>query len=586
LLNKPAFFRCRPNGAPLRDAAARAVKRFLPDGRNPLLLFGLCVVLAPGELAAQNAQIALNHASGFYASAIELTISTPVHGAAIYFTTNGSAPTLTTGLRYHAAIPISTTAIIRAAAFLDGRSLGEATRTYLFIPTILQQTAAQFPMTWGTNAGWLVPAHYRISAAIAGDAASRTLAESLRAIPSLSVVTAPESLFSPTDGIYVHPLARGEKWERPVNVELFDAQGRTVFQINCGLRIHGGMSRHPQESPKHSFRLAFKRRHGLPKLRVSLFGPGGAQEFDELVLRAGSNDSWLDTNGAHRDRATYLRDEWMRRSLRDMGHPSARGIFVHLYLNGLYWGIYNLCERPGPSLLTAGDASAYDFRRADELESGDSVAWEKMMALANGGLAAEHGYHGIGQYLDLTEFVDYLILNFYAGNADWDRSANWCAIRPRIPGGKFQFLVWDAERILNDPYINTMGSDDDESPMRLFHKLSENAGFRSFFAERARRLLLGNGPLSPEAAETRFRALTTLIEKALPAESARWGTYRKEVHQYKTGPFENYTPNEHWQPEVNRILTDFFSRRREILLDQFRERGLFPPAPANKPPGN
>jgi hypothetical protein len=323
-------------------------------------------------------------------------------------------------------------------------------------------------------------------------------------------------------------------------------------------------------------------------LRVPLFGPDSAREFDDLVLRAGSNDSWLDSNGAHRRRATYLRDEWMRRSMRDLGYPSARGCFVHLYLNGLYWGLYNLCERPGPSLLERNGAAAidYDFRKADEIESGDSAAWDKMMALANAGVADERSYRNIREYLDLTELVDFLILNFYVGNSDWDRSANWWAIRPRIPGGKFQFLVWDAERILKDPEINTVDFDDDESPTRLFSKLSENAAFRTFFAERAHRLLFDNGPLSPEFSAARFRTLADSVRKALPAEAIRWGGYRRDVHQYKTGPFERCTTQQHWQPEVSRILTGFFPQRREILLDQFRERGLFPPTVTAKPPGN
>lgn len=566
------------------------MKGFLQAGCRHLVLLGAAgFVLAPGKSAAQNAALGFDHAGGFCETDFQLAISAPAGGTTICYTTNGSLPAPATGLRYNRMIPISTTTIIRAAAFDHARAVTEtATRTYLFIPAILKQTGDQFPAAWGTNEGKLIPAHYKMSSAIAGDASSRTPAESLRALPSLSIVTAPEDLFSAHDGLYVHPTERGVNWERPANVEMFDMQGRSVFQINCGLRIHGGMSRRPEESPKHSFRLAFKRRYGLPKLRVPLFGPGGAQEFDELVLRAGSNDSWLDSNGAYRPHATYVRDEWMRRSLRDMSHPSTRGFFVHLYLNGLYWGLYNLCERPGPSLLTTAGgapASGYDFRRAGEVESGDSVVWDRMMALANDGLTDKNNYQAICQYLDLPQFVDYLILNFYAGNADWDRSANWCAIRPRIPGGKFRFLVWDAERILTEAETNTLALDDADSPMRLFHRLSENAAFRSFFAARARLLLLGHGPLSPDAATARFRALTDSVAKALPAEAARWGGYRKDAHQYKTGPFEQYTPGGHWQPEVHRIVTAFFPRRREILLEQFRERSLFPPATTTNQPG-
>jgi hypothetical protein len=311
-----------------------------------------------------------------------------------------------------------------------------------------------------------------------------------------------------------------------------------------------------------------------------VFGPGGVQEFDTLILRAGNNNSWLDSNGEGRRRADYIRDEWMRQSMLAMGYPSARGIFVHLYLNGLYWGLYNLCERPSASLLASDQtdpAVGFDARKASKMESGDEVAWDNMMALANSGVSDERSYEEIGQHLDLTELVDYLILNFYAGNSDWDRSANWFAARPRTPGGRFRFLVWDAERTLEDIEADTLDFDDDQSPPRLFHKLSENSAFRRLFAARVQRLLFDDGPLAPGVSAERYQTLANAVAKPLTAEAARWGTYRRDVHQYKTGPYECYTVAGHWQPEADRILTRYFPGRRGILLNQFRERGLFPP---------
>jgi hypothetical protein len=59
-------------------------------------------------------------------------------------------------------------------------------------------------------------------------------------------------------------------------------------------------------------------------------------------------------------------------------------------------------------------------------------------------------------------------------------------------------------------------------------------------------------------------------------EAARWGNYRRDVHQYRTGPYEFFSVEEHWQPEVDRILNQYFPWRREVLVQQFRERGLFP----------
>ena len=161
------------------------------------------------------------------------------------------------------------------------------------------------------------------------------------------------------------------------------------------------------------------------------------------------------------------------------------------------------------------------------------------------------------------------------GNSDWDRSANWVAIRPRTPGGRFQFLVWDGECTLGNPAVDTLDFDDDESPTGLFHKLCENAAFRKLFATRVEQLLFKDGPLTPQKSAERYRVLADSVALAMTAEAARWGNYRRDVHPYKTGPYEGYTVEKHWRPEVNRILTRYFPQRRDVLLNQFRERGLF-----------
>jgi hypothetical protein len=539
-------------------------------------------LLLVAPVLAPAGTITFDHASGYYEAPFNLVISASNKDATIYYTTNGDTPRPATALRYSGKISVSTTTIVRAAAFNQGDSqTGIGARTFLFFPSILNQTGTQLPKTWGTNGSQQILAHYGMSVAFAKNAAScRKLMEGLRSLPALSIVTDQENLFSAEAGIYLHPAERGAAWERPASIELFNASNRNGFQIDCGLRIHGGMSRQPEESPKHSFRLVFKQRYGKETLRYPLFGDGGGQEFSNLILRAGNNDSWLDSDGPHRRRATYIRDEWMRRSMQDMGYPTARGTFVHLYLNGLYWGLYNLCERPAPSLLAINSTNlvaGFDFRKADKAESGDDVVWNQMLALANSGVSDDRSYEEIGRHLDLTELVDYLILNFYAGNSDWDRSANWLAARPRTPEGRFQFFVWDAERTLDDPDVNTLDFDDDESPLRLFHKLSENAAFRKLFEARVQRLLFDNGPLSPELSEERYRTLADSVAKAMTAEAARWGNYRRDVYQYKTGPYKYCTVDEHWQPEIDRILTRYFSQRRTVVVNQFREHGFFPP---------
>ena len=119
-----------------------------------------------------------------------------------------------------------------------------------------------------------------------------------------------------------------------------------------------------------------------------------------------------------------------------MSRPSARGRFVHLYLNGLYWGVYNLAERPDEHFAAehfGGKAKDYDARNADNVLSGDEIAWKELLALANGGLSNAAPYETIGRLLDLPAFADFMIVNLYGGNADWDRASNWYAARRRQP---------------------------------------------------------------------------------------------------------------------------------------------------------
>ena len=544
-----------------------------------------------GKPARRESEVQFDRASGFCSGAFNLGLSAPFPGAAIYYTTNGATPGPAAGIRYCRPIPVAGTAIVRAAAFEGETALTEAAaRTYLFVADILWQTGRGLPDSWGAARGNPVPAYYGMSASLADSPASRAaIMEGLRSLPSLSIITDPGNLFSPETGLYTHPTERGAAWERPVSVELLCPDGGVGFRIKCGLRIHGGSSRRPDESPKHSFRLVFRKRYGPAKLRFPFFGPEGPGELDSLVLRAGNNDSWLHADGQARRRACYLRDEWMRASLRAMGYPCARGCFVHLYLNGLYWGLYNLCQRPSAAVLPSLERGAlpeFDARKAAKLEAGDSVAWERMMDLANDGLAEPARYEALCQCLDLPEFIDYLILNFYAGNSDWDRWANWYAARPRAPGGKFSFSVWDAECALGELDTCTLDEDDDQSPLRLFQKLSENAQFRLLFASRVQRLLFDDGPLAVGPASRRFSQLAKGLEKAAAAEAARWGSYRQSVHRYKTGPYEIYSAKDHWEPEIQRLLSEYFPRRLGVLLEQFHQRGLFPQAGAPTVPRN
>ena len=512
---------------------------------------------------------------------VQVRLACPTPGSHIRYTTNGGEPSETAGKEYTAPLTIERTTVLRAAAFKPGFAPSPVlTRSLLFPARVADQTGQGFPAFWGYTNGQPVAAYYRTTAeskGVDGEAGRTQLADGLRSLPSLSIVADPAALFDPAYGIYSNPQETGRQWERAASAELVFPDGAPGFQVDCGVRIQGGWNRRPEECPKHSLRLLFKRQYGASHLEFPLFGLGGATNFQTVILRGGCNNTWLHWSGEERLRGEYLRDQWMRDTSAAMGQPAARGRFVHLYLNGLYWGLYNLAERPSAPFLAAkfgGRADDYDSRNSDKVLSGDPSAWRDLFALANGGVVNSETWGRIGGLLDVTNFADYMLLNHYGANADWDAGSNWYAGRSRQQGGRYQFYVWDGERTLEAVGDDRTDADDDQSPSRLFHKLEAFPEFKRLLAARLGVHCGRGGVLSPGVAAERYRSLAAGIDRAMLAEQARWGAYRESFHQYKTGPYLQYTREAHWRPEVRRLIEEYFPARTEAFLRIMARRGV------------
>jgi len=296
-----------------------------------------------------------SHERGFYDAAFDLTITCKTPGAEIYYTTDGSRPylqggRLPTGTLYTRPIRITRTTCLRAIAVLqDWVPSPVETQTYLFPANVAQQSAqpAGFPSTWGARS-----ADYQMAPAILSNPQyGNQLRAALLSLPSMSIVMTNRDLFDSQTGIYANSGNSGVSWERPGSIELIYSDGTEGFQADCGVRIQGGYFRQPSAGKKHSFRLLFKGIYGPTKLRYPLFGDDAAREFDTITLRAGANDGYI--WGGNESNVQYTRDQFMRDLQLGTGNAASHGNFVHLYVNGLYWGLYNPCERPDGSFSSS-----------------------------------------------------------------------------------------------------------------------------------------------------------------------------------------------------------------------------------------
>lgn len=521
---------------------------------------------------------------GFYETPFNLELTTPTLGATIRYTTDGSEPTETHGTIYTAPIPIKTTTLLRAAAFKPNLPPSPLdTHTYIFLDDVLVQpkNPSGFPKSWGGYKGSPVIADYEMDPYVVNDPRySSLIKEALQSIPTLSIVTEMQSFHD----LYANPSRRGRAWERPVSIELIDPHHHQPnFQINAGLRMHGELGR-SEFIPKHPFRLVFRSEYGAAKLKYPLFSNSPVEEFDTLILRSGVNRSYAGYPKRPDEikLTTYTRDEWLRTSQVAMSDFGARGIFVHLYLNGLYWGLYNIVERPDESFMSAyfgGTEEDWQVVNHDTTLTNTSERFKTLHQLARQGrLEDPERYAAIQKYLDVSHFIDYLILNWYTGNVDWGFN-NWFA-SVQNPAGQVRYFVWDGERTWFDGAEIYMEFDDYlEQPnlvKPLFIALLKNPDFRIELADRMYKHLFNGGVLTDANSKARWLSLNREIEQAIVGESARWGDTR----------FETPLTQADWVRARDDVLAQMDGNATQ-LITLAREAGYYPPIepPAFNQPG-
>lgn len=505
--------------------------------------------------------------SGLVDAPFEVALQTEPADAEIRFTTDGSDPH--EGEIYAGPVAIDRTTSLRAIATApEWRDSVETAATWVIIGDVAAQTADAtrargFPDLWGA-----VEPDYGIDARVV-DADPAAFAAALRAAPTLSITTDMEGLFG-ADGIYTQSTRSGLTYERVAAVEMLPFGEEPGFQVTCGLRIQGGAFRNHGLTKKHSLRLLFKGIYGPTKLEYPLYPADDAVDrFDTITLRANSNDGWQ-WDGA-RERPLYIRDAFGRATRRAMGGVASHGRFAHVYLNGIYWGVYEMTERPDAAFAASylgGDKADWDALNSGTVVDGDSMAWRMLLNLAGAGLADDAAYDAyIERWIAVDAYIDYMLTNLYVGNTDWPRK-NYYTARDRLRAEGFYAFMWDSEwsmGIRSDLNTNRVGvSIGIAAP---WDALKQNAEFRVRVGDRAHRHLLGGGALTPDVAIARFTALADAVEAPLVAESARWGDQHAD---------QAYTVDAHWRPERDRVLADYLPLRSGVFLDQLRGADLYP----------
>ncbi|HEX2746646.1 MAG TPA: chitobiase/beta-hexosaminidase C-terminal domain-containing protein, partial [Verrucomicrobiales bacterium] len=490
---------------------------------------------------------------GLYSTPQSVAITCATPGATIRYTVNGTKPTDSNGTIYSAPIAVSTTTAIRAAAFLAGAAPSNVdTHTYIFPASVASQPTMLPAITGNATWGPQIP-------------------DGLRDVPSISLVTPNTADIKDTAETeasfeFIHPTDATKSAHAGTGVDYFGG-AFTSFT-------------------KKSFRLHFRGIYGDKKLKAPLFeghehGQHAVDEFDGLELRNGSHDMV--------DRGFYMSNIFTDQAMMEMGNLSPHGRFVHVYLNGTYWGLYHMRERWNAAMHASylgGQTEDYEaingnynvggWATPGQPFDGDGAAWEYAKSRRT-------NYAELRGLIDVGNYSDYMITWMF-GNAEDE----WRGVSPNRlvgPGSGSRFVINDSDGWLSVGSANTPavwdGNDNNtgrastwngttftagrtagDGPGSIFAALVLTAGndYKTLLADRIHRALFNNGPLTPTANAARLNALCTPVERAFIAEAARW----------------NYRTPASWTTARNVCLNNWIPGRTATVLTQYRNAGLYP----------
>lgn len=601
-------------------------------------------------------------ARGFFESPFPLVITSATPGATLSVTTNGELPSPTTGTQFKAAdeaspptatLDISGTTLVRVRAWKPGLGASHAkTHTYLFAADVLRQSGPLPSMglkdadtfNWGAAGGDLrSPAgpDWAVDPEIVNHpiAENRFTVEDLRKLPVVSVITGWVEAFGPKStaatplpvdrrGFYVGAAVgvANEGADRAASLELINPDGDVSnpngsrgFQVDGNVHVFGGTSQNRWKSYKLSMRFKADE-----VVHQRLYGDDASPDQNLFILDARLNQAWVHPDATQRSRGDYVRDHVMADLQNRLGGATFHSRPVHCFLNGLYWGLYILHEKPDERFMAAylggdpGDWDVFKHSGGNGVDGGtlfdnvinaapinaayplgsrtDAAAapyfnatalqhYEELLDTLGIGrvapnpvpsLALRESYEAVAGRLDIPAFIDYMLLNFVAANSDWAHKNFYASYHRTGPHPRWRFHSWDAEHVFRTESENSVGKNDAYGPTAIHQKLMANAEYRLAFADAIQRHLFNAGVLSTTGLRAAFNHRFAEIEPAgVRGESARWGDNRNDSVPY--------TYLGAWTAEKKRLLDVVCVGRGSTAatpattaLNQMKAVGLYP----------
>ncbi|HPM12897.1 MAG TPA: CotH kinase family protein, partial [Bacteroidales bacterium] len=441
-----------------------------------------------------------NIQGGFYNSNQSITLTSPLAGAVIRYTTDGSEPT--------ASSPIYSGTITAQKTTKTTQKYGNNRLNKTGIQKYQWPTTLSYPPGYydGTREyGYVIKAKVFHPDYLPSNTAGQTYFINMRkpTLPVVSITTDFNNFFSADSGIYIqgtNGVSNGsvtanwyQDWERKGHIEFFDATGSRKFGVNAGISTMGAVSR---SYDLKSLNIVMKNKYEQGSMQYQLFGADGLSEYKSFILRNSGND-W--------EMGNFARDAIIQSIVRgqvDLETQDYQPVVMNL--NGEYWGLINMRERYDENLFAGyhsyADASDLDLLKINgdekiyEPSEGDAERYNEMMAFVNANSMTVASNYEImrTKYVDVDNMINYYIAQIYCQNTDWPAN-NARLWRPRVENGKFRFPLYDTDfgyglwggEAYSNNLSRTLSTTESHAwATLLFRKMMENADFKNEFIQR------------------------------------------------------------------------------------------------------
>lgn len=502
--------------------------------------------------------------AGLYYQTVFAGLNVP-EGTTVYYTTDGSIPTQESTRYQGETFELNFTTVLRARAFSDSGKRPSNTITTTYFVNIYHS------------------------------------------LPVVSLTCDPWELFNESTGMLTVGAnvdkSRGlpfrntvyrefGKIPRPAYIEMFDLDGTQLLNQGMELSLMGAFS---LDMPQKSFKMKAKSKYGAKVFSGKLFEDREFTEYKSLVLRNSGNDCvW-----------TRLLDGYQSRLLDSYGTPIIHQAWkpVVVYLNGIYWGHFNLRERVDKYFVaqhegkTLADADHLTILEGNgSLKTGSNAVRKEYAAMIKKikkGNPAKNpeDLQYILDNVDVDNYLEYIALEMFLGNTD-PGNIRWYKFD--TPGSKWRWILYDVDYGLFDSrnntpksYLNPKGMGQQHIDNTIFVKLMTVPEYKDLFLRK-----LGSiyKTFTTQYMMEHLEPLVDLIAPEMPLHWARWGELNDRAIVSEL-PITSDGAYRYWQQRVERLrnvirkrpnllwgfIKDAFSLSNAEMVEYFGERPEMPP---------